>query len=447
MDILIYLIPLIIFSNLLTPIWGNLNLVKYKSVFYLLLTIAIGILSLLIPNFHLVILSLCLLMPFLLIAKTIDNNDVQYRFMLYFAAIILSVFFVYSYNTNAILVILSITYLLIVFIPGSSVAKTPISLMLFLSFCAPFLAIISVLPTTISPLLQLKWLLIRSKDPAGQVLLNLILGFFVYLLTYSISHFLFKKENSYLYSSYISISIIALFFTPLNDISWGIALMFSAFAGFLVGINLNTKLMSVHNSMLLFVFAFLLFVFAYHFFRYIVINGIIMSFDDIPAYYLTSLSFPVGISMGILKKNANRNQLFSKNREIHLTVDSPIPNRKRDWNSLPSVTIIAVTPWVSGSTIVDSAFQASTDLICVGYDKAPLKDEDIRRQIELSYEFSENPRLVAMMLQFNRCLLLRRTFLVEHADELAPAAGFNDFTERLNKVGRKEGYACRVISK
>ncbi len=123
----------------------------------------------------------------------------------------------------------------------------------------------------------------------------------------------------------------------------------------------------------------------------------------------------------------------------------PDTRPKRDWKSLPSVTMLEVTPWVAGSTITDAAKQATTELLCVGYGPPPATDAAVRRQIDLSFHFSDDPRLAILMLHFNHCILIRRTFLVQHEAQLAPAQGFNDSTERMNQVGKAGNYHCGVL--
>jgi hypothetical protein len=96
-------------------------------------------------------------------------------------------------------------------------------------------------------------------------------------------------------------------------------------------------------------------------------------------------------------------------------VTSPSKQRvERNWGKLPSVVVITIGRSVNSRDVLSAARSSGKDLVCLMPLGSDIKEQDAHRQIDLSYEFADDPRLAFMVLEFNGLVMIRSSFLLQH---------------------------------
>jgi len=97
---------------------------------------------------------------------------------------------------------------------------------------------------------------------------------------------------------------------------------------------------------------------------------------------------------------------------------SGIPVIKEDWDSLPSVLMIALVDGLDGGFLLTQARETDKSLIALLVPLSSLDEDAAKASIELSWDFSRNPRLVGLYLQNTGLAMVRREFLLQNAELL-----------------------------
>ena len=89
-----------------------------------------------------------------------------------------------------------------------------------------------------------------------------------------------------------------------------------------------------------------------------------------------------------------------------------------DWDTLPSVLMIALVDGLDGGFLLTQARNTDKGLIALLVPLSSLDDDAAKASIELSWDFSRNPRLVGLYLQSTGLAMVRREFLLQNAESL-----------------------------
>ncbi len=113
-------------------------------------------------------------------------------------------------------------------------------------------------------------------------------------------------------------------------------------------------------------------------------------------------------------------RIFSRSpeqkRTIHTTSRTPVV--REDWDSLPSVLMIALVDGLDGDLLLDEARRTDKSLIALAAPPSSLNEDAAELSIELSWDIFRDPRLVGLYLQTTGLAMVRREFLLEHPDLL-----------------------------
>ncbi len=93
---------------------------------------------------------------------------------------------------------------------------------------------------------------------------------------------------------------------------------------------------------------------------------------------------------------------------------SRIPIVPEDWNSLPSVLDIGLAEGLDGEFLLAQARSTDMTLIALLVPLSTLDENAAKVSIDLSWDFSRNPRLVGLYLENTGLVLVRREFLLQH---------------------------------
>lgn len=110
--------------------------------------------------------------------------------------------------------------------------------------------------------------------------------------------------------------------------------------------------------------------------------------------------------------------LFKIKSRIESVQSQPKHRVKRNWENLPSVVVIPIGRSVESQDIVNTVRSSGKDLVCIVPLGSDIKEQDAQRQIDLSYEFADDPRLAFMVLEFNGSILIRSSFIVREGAAL-----------------------------
>ena len=108
----------------------------------------------------------------------------------------------------------------------------------------------------------------------------------------------------------------------------------------------------------------------------------------------------------------------SPEQEKRIRTPSRTPVVREDWESLPSVLMIALVDGLDGDFLLDEARRTDKSLIALAAPLSSLNEDAAELSIELSWDFSRDPRLVGLYLQTTGLAMVRREFLLEHPDLL-----------------------------
>lgn len=121
---------------------------------------------------------------------------------------------------------------------------------------------------------------------------------------------------------------------------------------------------------------------------------------------------------------------------VEALTSTPRSHVERNWENLPSVVMIPIGRSVESQDIVNAASTSGKDLVCLAPIGAEIKEQDAQRQIELSYEFADDPRLAFMVMEFNGLVLIRSSFLLQHAGHLRTHTAEDLLTGLLDQAQR-----------
>jgi hypothetical protein len=97
---------------------------------------------------------------------------------------------------------------------------------------------------------------------------------------------------------------------------------------------------------------------------------------------------------------------------------SRIPVVREDWDALPSMLMIGLAEGLDGEFLLAQARHTDKGLIALLVPLSSLSQDAAMLSVELSWDFSRNPRLVGLYLQTSGLAMVRREFLLEHPDLL-----------------------------
>jgi hypothetical protein len=133
-----------------------------------------------------------------------------------------------------------------------------------------------------------------------------------------------------------------------------------------------------------------------------------------------------------------------KLKEKVVQAESGVRKVERNWEHLPSMALIPVGRTVNSREIIEAARTSGQDLICLmpyGADSS-----HSRRQLDLSYEFADDPRLALMLLGFNGCILIRASFLVNFASDVQTDS-LQDFVQHLPERMERHGMYLKHVER
>lgn len=115
-------------------------------------------------------------------------------------------------------------------------------------------------------------------------------------------------------------------------------------------------------------------------------------------------------------------------RLLHVSSTLPksenMPSRRvtpvlaENWDSLPSVLMIGLADGLDGGFLLSQARNTDKELVALLVPLSSLGQDAAKVSIELSWDFSRNPRLVGLYLQSTGLAMVRREFLLQNADLL-----------------------------
>jgi len=112
-------------------------------------------------------------------------------------------------------------------------------------------------------------------------------------------------------------------------------------------------------------------------------------------------------------------RIFSGQPEKKMVrTQSRAPVVREDWESLPSVLMIVLADGLDGDFLLDEAHRTDKSLIALAAPLSSLNQDAAKLSLELSWDFSRDPRLVGLYLQTTGLAMIRREFLLEHPDLL-----------------------------
>jgi len=123
-------------------------------------------------------------------------------------------------------------------------------------------------------------------------------------------------------------------------------------------------------------------------------------------------AIPVSLPEDMEEEIFNRLQVVL--RYGYKSAHSPIPIVPENWNSLPSLLLISFIDNLDGQLLLTQAKNTDKNLIGITGPFSSLDGTGAKLSIDLSWDFSRNPKLVGLYLEFTGLILVRRTFLLEH---------------------------------
>ncbi len=119
---------------------------------------------------------------------------------------------------------------------------------------------------------------------------------------------------------------------------------------------------------------------------------------------------------------------------------------ERNWENLPSVAMVPIGRSVDSQALINAVKMSNKDLLCLIPFGADLTPESSHRQIELSYEFADDPQLVLMILEFNGLILIRAAFFIEHANDIR-AQTTKALLEGLVEQADRHGFTYKFVER
>jgi hypothetical protein len=99
-------------------------------------------------------------------------------------------------------------------------------------------------------------------------------------------------------------------------------------------------------------------------------------------------------------------------------IQSRTPVVSEDWDSLPSLLDISLAEGLDGKFILAQAQSTNMSLIGLVMPLSLLNENTAEVLIDLSWDFSRNPRLVGLYLENSGLVLVKREFLLQHPELL-----------------------------
>jgi len=136
---------------------------------------------------------------------------------------------------------------------------------------------------------------------------------------------------------------------------------------------------------------------------------------------------------------------FSKKRKVDTSHRVP-----RDWDNLPSLAMTPVYEPFSYQKLVHYVSMQAPDkqLVCVvpyGWGTSP---GQAFRDIQLLYEFADDPKLVLMCivgpLSKDVQVIIRATFMQESVSQVE-ATSFHDLISKLSDLAKKRGLTTKTM--
>lgn len=75
-----------------------------------------------------------------------------------------------------------------------------------------------------------------------------------------------------------------------------------------------------------------------------------------------------------------------------------------------------------------------------------IREQDAHRQIEISYEFVDNPQLAFIVLEFNKLVMIRSSFILRHGTAVN-ANSVEDFFMGLLEQAERNGWTYRFVNR
>jgi len=131
-------------------------------------------------------------------------------------------------------------------------------------------------------------------------------------------------------------------------------------------------------------------------------------------------------------------------------IDANEYHSPRNWENLPSMAVAPVPRGFSWGTLCDWIRQKAPEkeVVCLVHLDWAVSRENAQREIDLLYEFADNPLLVLMRflapIPGTERLIVRAWFMRETASQVS-ATNLFEAAERLSQLARQKGYNTMTV--